>query len=699
MTTNPWLPSRRDFQGENVLRKPTKPMESATQHIVTRLLERVKGRRAKAPLHRASDLNQLTIGTRLTLCFVIIALLMLVGDAVALWQFHLVRGQASRLNQVDQRSVAVLRVHADLLVLRDKLEDLAATQNAHRFEAEAAAVRKVFLEEVDRAEQALRILSSDVQRDPTILSTLETIASTMAAQIDAMTDLASAGDWSAVLLRLENQVRALSSLTSSVVERVDREVTQERAQAFESIRRVQQRVFLILLLAACVTLFMATMLGLIVTRSITRPLARLDAGAQALACGDFHQQVTVAGKDELAILAGVFNNAARQLRDLYEALRTSEARFRSLIENSSDLIMILDREGTVGYVSPSSERLLGSRPEELLGKSIFGFIHSADLSTVRNTLAAQIPGVVHPVEFRLRHTDGQPRILEAIVSNLLDEPSVSGVVVNARDVTDRKRSEEALRQLSMRMLRIQEEEQRRIAREVHDSTSQEITALTLNLGALRRSQESFSPGARKKIADCLAIAKRTSRQIRTFSYLLHPPMLEEFGLWAALRIFIEEFRSRSGLHVSLKITPLLEELRLDPSCEMVVFRVIQEALANVHRHSKSKTASIEITMQDSDFIKASISDSGHGIPSHILTEMIASTGRFAGVGIPGMQERVSHIEGRLEIHSDSQGTTITAIVPAEYVSPPLEGSSVASPSSQPKLRAVSNVRRHPPGLT
>jgi signal transduction histidine kinase len=120
----------------------------------------------------------------------------------------------------------------------------------------------------------------------------------------------------------------------------------------------------------------------------------------------------------------------------------------------------------------------------------------------------------------------------------------------------------------------------------------------LNLGALRKSQENFSPSVRK-IADCLDISKRTSRQIRTFSSLLHPPMLEEFGLWVALRVFIEEFRTRSGLRVSLKITPVLEELLLDPRHEMVLFRVIREA-------HKSKTASVEITMQDSDFIKASV---------------------------------------------------------------------------------------------
>jgi two-component system, NarL family, sensor kinase len=666
-------------------------MEPDALHIVTRLRQWTDRARETIAFHWA---NQHSIGTRMTIAFVVVICLMIAGDVVALWQFNLVRGQASRVNQVDQRSLAVLQIHADLLLFRNKLEDLVATKDARRFAIEAGVVRKTFLEEVQHAEQTLRFVSSDIQHDPTVLSTLETIETTLAAQIDAMTELAASGDWPAVQLRLENQVRALSSLTSSVVQSVDHDVDQERAQTFENIRRVQQRVFLILLLTACVTLGSAALLGLRVMRGITRPLARLDAGAHALARGDFHHQVVVAGKDELATLAAVFNDTARQLRDLYEALKAREARFRSLIENSSDLILILDGEATLRYLSPSGERLLGSSAEALVGKSIFDFIHSADLPIAHSVFAAPISDVTHPVEFRLRHTDGQPHILEVIVSNLLDESAVGGVVVNARDVTERKRSEEMLRQLSTRMLRMQEEEQRRIAREVHDSTSQEMTALTLSLGALRKSQENFSPEARKKIADCLAIAKRTSRQIRTFSYLLHPPMLEEFGLWAALRVFIEEFRSRSGLRVSLKISPLLEELRLDPSREMVLFRVIQEGLANVHRHSRSKTASVEILMQGSDFIRVSVADSGHGISPQMLAEMNASTGRFVGVGIPGMRERLSQIGGRLEINSNSHGTTITAIIPAEYISPPLEGTSAESPSQEPELRVVRNARRN-----
>jgi two-component system NarL family sensor kinase len=222
------------------------------------------------------------------------------------------------------------------------------------------------------------------------------------------------------------------------------------------------------------------------------------------------------------------------------------------------------------------------------------------------------------------------------------------------------------------MIRIQEEEQRRIAREVHDSTSQEITALTLNLGALRIMEEDLSPSARKHVTESLALAKRVAREIRTFSYLLHPPMLNELGLWAALRLFIEEFRERSGLRVNLQISSELEKATLDPAQEMVLFRFVQEALANIHRHSGSKTASVELHLEDRS-VKVTVMDTGRGIPPNILNEIQAPGGGGGGVGIPGMQERIGNVGGRVEIQSHPKGTTVIATVPVQYAQPSTTG--------------------------
>ena len=231
-------------------------------------------------LERARRPRQLNIGARLTLCFVTIVVLMIASHAFTLWQFDRVRHQEERIHDLDLESHAVLSVHANLLILRDKLEDLATSEDSHRFSEESATLRRQFLDDMERADRALRTPSDLLARDPTMLSALDTIESALPAQIDALTDLANLGDWPAVRLRLENQVRPLSSLTSMLVEKVDVEVAAERTLTQQAIQRQEKRVFLMHALTALFTLVVATFLGIVVTRSITQPLAQLDAGAK-----------------------------------------------------------------------------------------------------------------------------------------------------------------------------------------------------------------------------------------------------------------------------------------------------------------------------------------------------------------------------------------------------------------------------------
>ena len=193
---------------------------------------------------------------------------------------HNVRLQAERLNGFDQELAAVLRVHASLLAFHDRLEEIANYEDAERLIAEAGALNKAVLEETQRASVVLNKLPSGVQPDPTILPTLQVIQRTLQAQLEAITSLATLSDWSAVRLRLANQVRPLEFLASSLVEKVDREVSEEQTQAVMNIRRVQRRVFLLVPLTVIVTLLIAGTLGLAITRSITRPLARLVEGPE-----------------------------------------------------------------------------------------------------------------------------------------------------------------------------------------------------------------------------------------------------------------------------------------------------------------------------------------------------------------------------------------------------------------------------------
>ena len=746
-------------------------------------------------------LNRQKIGTRLTWSFLLIVLLMMATDLATLWQFIRLRSQAERVRQVDEESQAVLSVHAEVLMLRGKLEDIASVQDSARFVAAAGDLKKSFLAKIEHANHALRTPHSNLQRDPTMLSTLETIQSTLPTQIDALSDLAAAGDWPAVRLRLQNNIARLNTLTGAVVESVDTEVAEERKQVQDSIDRTQQRMFLLLPLAALCSLLVAGTLGTIVTKSIVRPLQQLDAGAQALAQGDFEHRVPMQGDDELSRLGNVFNDASQRLSHLYEVLKSSEERYRSVITAMAEGVLVLSSDGQIiacnksaerilerpaeellhltytdyevitiredGSIFPAKDRpavvalrtgrsqmdvcmgvkrpsggwcwlsinaqplfrdgsggqpygvvstftditerrraedalrrseqefhtifdhaaigmvlidpsghplrsnpaflgILGYREHELSGHTLADLTHPDDIALDRALFQNVVEGHLNQYQVKKRYIrkDGDIRSARLTVSALrTDKQELQYCVAMVEDITSQEVAERKLLQMSNRLLRIQEEEQRRIAREVHDSTSQEITALTLNLGALRIFHDALPEKANKLITESLTMAKRVAREIRTFSYLLHPPMLTELGLWNALRMFVEEFRERSGVLVALDISPEVEELELNTDQEIALFRFIQEALANVHRHSGSDSASIDVHFE-SGCIEAVVRDAGNGIPPDVLKAIQKSEGQAGGVGLPGMRERIGYVGGELRIESDEHGTTVAALIPA-----------------------------------
>src|SRR5579863_8503279 len=274
---------------------------------------------------------RLNIGPRLVLCFALIIASMLVGDVIVLWQFHTVQAQAERLNEYDEELVTVLRIHSDILRFRDTLESLANARNSERLMAETQSMNEAFAEDMRRAKSALLAVHSDNASDPTILPTLAVVQSNLQSQTASVIELAEANDWNALQSRLANQLRPLEFSISALVERVDREVRREHAQAAANIRQVQHWIFIVVPTTVVLTLLIAGTLGLVITRSITRPLEQLVKGSKILARGDFTHRVPVQGEDELAQLGRVFNDTARQLQDLYESLQSSEDRLRRVI--------------------------------------------------------------------------------------------------------------------------------------------------------------------------------------------------------------------------------------------------------------------------------------------------------------------------------------------------------------------------------
>jgi signal transduction histidine kinase len=226
-------------------------------------------------------------------------------------------------------------------------------------------------------------------------------------------------------------------------------------------------------------------------------------------------------------------------------------------------------------------------------------------------------------------------------------------------VAERQRAEESLGQLTARLLRLRDEEQRRIARELHDSVGQLLVALSMNHGRIL-AEKRLSPVAEKAISQNTALLAQVSREIRTISHLLHPPLLDAVGLAPGMREYLEGFAERSRMKVQFEIA---EDFgRLPRDLETALFRIVQEGLTNVHRHSGSRTVTIRI-VRSSDVVSVAIADAGRGIPKRKICEIEA--GRTSGVGLLGMRERVRQLGGSFKIRSTNKGTVVFTRLPLE----------------------------------
>jgi PAS domain S-box-containing protein len=403
-------------------------------------------------LHREqvrAEMNRLrlNIGPRLVLCFALIIVLMFAGDVIVLWQFHLVQAQAERLDEYDEELVTVLRVHSDLLKLRDTLESLASTKDSERLKAETQSMNEAFAEDMARAKNALLAVHSDNASDATILPILAVVQSNLQSESASVIDLAEANDWNALQLRLANQLRPLEFSISALVERVDREVKAEHTQAAANIHQVQQRIFIVVPATVVLTLLIAGTLGLVITRSITRPLEELVEGSKMLARGEFKHRVPIQGEDELAQLGGVFNDTAQRLQDLYESLQSSEDRLRRVINTIPAHVWSSLPDGSVDFINQRLLESTGLSIQTLLGSGWQSIVHPDDraryISQWRAALAAG-----EPLEIEARVWTAQRDYRWLLVRNVPLRDGLGGIVKwygTGIDIEDRKRAEEGLR--------------------------------------------------------------------------------------------------------------------------------------------------------------------------------------------------------------------------------------------------------------
>jgi PAS domain S-box-containing protein len=373
----------------------------------------------------------------------------------------------------------------------------------------------------------------------------------------------------------------------------------------------------------------------------------------------------------------------------------------SIIDSSDDAIVSKTLEGIITSWNRGAERLFGYTAKEAIGQPI-----SMIIPLDRRDEETQILGRLRQGE-RIDHfdtvrvrKDGTKLDISLTISPVRDAAGkIIGASKIARDITGRKRIErelneseqrfrtladaldtqvqfrtqelrrrnaeimqqsDQLRDLSGRLMSAQDEERRRIARDLHDSAGQNLAALAMTVARIEDEAKRDPARLRETVKEARDLIEGLTREIRTTSYLLHPPMLDEMGLASALGWYLEGLQQRSGLSIELNIPS--DFGRLAPDVELAIFRLVQECLTNIHRHSGSKTAVIRI-IRGPDKIYAEVQDHGKGMSPERFAE-VQSQGAGVGVGIRGMRERVRQAHGELTVDSNALGTKITATFPA-----------------------------------
>jgi len=344
---------------------------------------------------------------------------------------------------------------------------------------------------------------------------------------------------------------------------------------------------------------------------------------------------------------------------------------------------MLDPGGHIVSWNNGAQRLKGYLGAEIIGKHFSCFYPAEDLQNGKPEMELKVAakdGRFEDEGWRLRK-DGSRFWASVIITAVRDDTGkLIGFAKVTRDFTERMQtqkalrleiaerreaqrrlydSENSLRQLSRHLLRTQDEERRRIGRELHDSLGQSLAAMKISLDSLTPivRQDAMAMG---KVAECIQLVENSIKEVRTISYLLYPPMLEEMGLKSAILWYLDGFSTRSGIKTTFDVRA--DFRRLSRDAELALFRVLQESLTNIHRHSDSPTANIRLFTQDGMAI-LEIKDRGKGIPPSLREQSTLDAMNTPGVGLRGMNERVLQLGGNFDLISTDAGTTVKAVVP------------------------------------
>jgi len=345
-------------------------------------------------------------------------------------------------------------------------------------------------------------------------------------------------------------------------------------------------------------------------------------------------------------------------------LQGAEHPYRLLVESIEEGAATLSDDGTVLYSNRSFAAFFDAPLEKFIGAPLHNFVTGNDAEFLKTLILGARMASTRG-EIRLLKKHGKPQTIRLTLSpnRELGLEAICAVATELTEIVDANEAlrvtETSLRQLSARLLQLQDEERRRIARDLHDVTGQKVAVLSMSLDRLARLTEERKPEAKESIKESREIVSQIGEEIRTLSYILHPPLLDECGLASAVHWYTEGFEKRSGIKLEVSIAPDLPRLPAD--AETTLFRVVQESLTNVHRYSGSSSAKIKVS-NNSGEVRLEIIDYGHGSKTGAARARLDGTAPL-GVGIPGMRERLHQLGGGLTVDFATNGTRVTATLP------------------------------------
>lgn len=372
-------------------------------------------------------------------------------------------------------------------------------------------------------------------------------------------------------------------------------------------------------------------------------------------------------------------NEIQQRRQVEEAILESEKRYRLIVETAEEGIWVMDAEDRTTFANRKMAQMLGYSADAMLGRSLFDFMDEAGRAIAGQNAAHGWQGVSHQRDFKFRHRDGTELWAQLATSAIVDDDGrYVGALAMVTDVTERKRAEQALRQseehyrelfheahrmqeklrnLSNRILFAQEEERRRISRELHDEVGQALTAVNVNLAMLKRDAAQKRSAIARKIEDTQSLLEKTMVNVHRFARELRPAMLDDLGLIPALRSYMKDFGERTGIAVHLNAA--VSDENLDGDQKTVLYRVAQESLNNIAKHAQARQ--VEATLSShADEVCMEIKDDGQGFSLDAQTADKASK----RLGLLGMEERVRLVNGTFSVQSTpNEGTVVLVRIP------------------------------------